>query len=98
MASNCPYWKNKKCAGTNNDYFYWCSLDTQKYEDCAVYKMIKVKAAGGTGIDMLRGAGLVGQGTVIGGDGPRLSDEKLDALTGKKSTTAKGKKWWKLWR
>jgi len=79
MASNCPFWKNKKCAGTNSDYYHYCSLDTPAFQECAVYKMIRIRSAGGGMLDMLNGSGLIDDKTPVAGVNlrRRLSDEEL---------------------
>jgi len=96
VANNCPYWRENKCAGTNSDYHHYCSFDKVEYESCAVYKMIKIKSAGGTMGDMLKGADLVCEAEVVGGKGRRFSDEELkeivneshSAFANKEETTA----------
>jgi hypothetical protein len=98
MASNCPYWKDGKCAGTNNDFYHYCSLEKPEYEGCPVYKMIMVKSEGGTMEDMLESADLIGGARVAGGHGRRLSDEQLNSITKRTSTTSKSKKWWEFWK
>lgn len=98
MASNCPYWKNSKCAGTANDYYHPCGLDAPEYEACPLYKMIKVKSAGGTTEDMLRGADLIGGARFVGGRGHRIYDQELDSIIKRNPTTSKRKKWWEFWK
>jgi len=79
MASNCPFWKNRKCAGTNSDYYHYCSLDTSAFQECAVYKMIRIRSAGGGMLDMLKGSGLIDDKTPVAGVNlrRRLSDQEL---------------------
>jgi len=99
MASNCQYWKNKKCAGTTNDYAHYCSLDSPEYEECSLYKTIKVKLAGGTMEDMLKGGTLLGkEASVEGGLGRRLSDEELNKITASKVQKDPEKRWWEFWK
>ncbi len=98
MASNCTFWKDAKCAGTNNDYHRYCSLDEPDYESCPLYTMIKVKSAGGTIEDMLTGADLIGGAKILGGSGRRLSDRDLEEVIKRNATTTKRKKWWEFWK
>ena len=84
MAGNCPYWKDKKCAGTNNDFHTYCGLEKLKFKNCPLYKMIIIKLAGGTMEDQLKGANLIG-GAMIGGSGRHLSDEELEKITARKT-------------
>lgn len=59
MADNCPYWKNTKCAPPNLDQGHSCSWESRDYENCAVYKIALVKAAGGSIEDQLRASGAI---------------------------------------
>ncbi|OGU71019.1 MAG: hypothetical protein A2V93_02675 [Ignavibacteria bacterium RBG_16_34_14] len=92
MASNCPYWKDKKCAGTNNDYYHYCSLESLNYDNCTVYKMIRIKLAGGTMADMIEGSEISeGKYSTIQGSYRRFTDKEIIRITRKK-------KWWQFWK
>lgn len=94
MADNCPFWKNRKCAPPGEPATHDCSYLKRDYNNCAVYKMNKVKTAGGSMEDMLQAAGAIPSGSsVVGGRGRILSDDDINSLRTKPT-----KKWWQFWK
>ena len=91
MASNCPYYSGG-CAPPGIPPGHDCSWPDSNYRECAMYKMVAAKSAGGSMEDQLRAAGVIPPGaTVVGGSGRRFSDRELDSLV-------KKKKWWQFWK
>lgn len=92
MASNCPYWQNKKCAPPGIPPDHDCSWPEPKYHQCAMYKVVAVKSAGGSMEDQMHGAGMIPPGaTVVGGRGRRLTDTDVAKIV-------VPRKWWQFWK
>lgn len=85
MADNCPYWQRGKCVPPGHDV-HDCSYQSRTFDNCAVYKIVKVRLGGGSMEDSLRAAGIIPPGArVVGGSGFSRS-------------YAPDKKWWQFWK
>lgn len=92
MGSNCPYWSGGKCAPPGTAPDHGCSWPASNYQQCAMYKVVGARSAGGSMEDQMRAAGMIPPGaTVVGGSGRRLSDRELGKLTSRK-------RWWQFWK
>ena len=95
MADNCPFWSKGKCAPPSEPTNHDCNYQKPTYENCAVYKMFKVRAAGGSMEDQLQAMGAINPGgRVVGGRGRIFSDDEIGQAIGSRET----KKWWQFWK
>ncbi len=98
MTFNCPYWRNRKCAGVHGDYKKPCSFDKPEYYHCPDYHAVKARLDRPRKKDTPPKPEPLSEKQTAAGPKRRLSREALDALSKRYFSPKPKKKWWEFWK